>query len=702
MADEAHVVNIRVGFDIGGTFTDILVSASTGEIFAFKVLSTPEQIAQHVVRSVQQVLDRLPGAKVQAIVHGTTIASNAVIENKRAATGYLTTAGFRDDIEFTRPRYMANTTAGMYFPPPTPLVPRHLRVEIDERMTATGKAERPPDVVSVEAALDRLVEKGIEALAICLINAHVNPAHEIQIAEIARRRAPHLEIVASHKVSPLPGEHERASTTVLHASLTPVVKGYLERLQADLHQFPDLMVMQANGGVIPAQRAKLRPATLIESGPAAGVLAAAMIASQCGVEAAVALDMGGTTVKVCLIEDGRPRETAHLEVSLDTAGRLAPGSGHTLLTSGFDLVEIGAGGGSIAWLDDGGALRVGPNSAGATPGPACYGLGGHRPTITDAAVVLGYLNHEAIAGGTVPIRSHLAERAIDESIARVANMTVQDAAYGICRVAVANMRRAVRMVTIQRGCDPRRCTLIAFGGASPLLAAALAEELDIGAVYVPRHAGLFSAFGLLAADMRIDVTAALATSLDEIEGSALMAQYDAMLADASVDLARSGVDVTGGVIERSIDLRYIRQGSELTICLPAHVATASLADSLARAFHLEHERQFGYHRPDSAILAAALRLRILIKHDWVRLSDLEPVRALQKTGSRYRAAYFGHHLGWHQATLCGREALVGDRVPGPVIVEEFDTTIVVPPGWEVTTGALGSVVLERLGMTSGS
>jgi N-methylhydantoinase A len=255
MAEEAHPVNVRVGFDIGGTFTDILVSASTGEVFAFKVLSTPEHIAQHVVRSVQHVLDRVPGAKVEVIVHGTTIASNAVIENKRAITGYLTTAGFRDDIEFTRPRFMANTTAGMYFPPPTPLVPRHLRVEIDERVTAAGKVERPPQVESVEAALDRLVEKGIEALAICLINAHVNPAHEIQIAEIARQRAAHLEIVASHEVSPLAGEHERASTTVLHASLTPVVKGYLEQLQADLHQFPDLMVMQANGGVIPLARA---------------------------------------------------------------------------------------------------------------------------------------------------------------------------------------------------------------------------------------------------------------------------------------------------------------------------------------------------------------------------------------------------------------------------------------------------------------
>jgi N-methylhydantoinase A len=695
-------VDIRVGFDIGGTFTDILVSASTGEMFAFKVLSTPAQIAQHVVRCVQQVLDRIPGAKVQAIVHGTTVASNAVIENKRAATGYLTTAGFRDDIEFTRPRYMATAAAGMYFPPPTPLVPRHLRVEIDERMTATGKVERPPDVAAVAAAVDRLVEKGIAALAICLINAHVNPAHEILIAEIARKRAPHLEVAASHEVSPLAGEHERASTTVLHASLTPVVKGYLEQLQADLHQFPDLMVMQANGGVIPVERAKLRPANLIESGPAAGVLAAAKVASQCGVEPAVALDMGGTTVKVCLIENGRPRETAHLEVSLDTAGRLARGSGHTLLSSGFDLVEIGAGGGSIAWLDAGGALRVGPASAGAAPGPACYGLGGEGPTITDAAVVLGYLNPTAIAGGTVPIRPELAERVIGESIAQAANITVHDAAYGICRVAVANMRRAVRMVTIQRGCDPRRCTLIAFGGASPLLAASLAEELDIGAVFVPRHAGLFSALGLLAADMRFDVTAPLAESLDQLEGSGLMARYDAMLADASVDLARSGVDVTGGVVERSIDLRYLRQGSELSIHVPPDVAASSLPDGLARAFHLEHERQFGYHRPDSAILTAALRLRIQIKNDWIRLSDLVPVLAANGTGSRFRAGYFGPHLGWCQARLVGREALVGHRVRGPAIVEELDTTIVVPPGWEVTTGALGSVVLDRLGLAGGS
>jgi N-methylhydantoinase A len=692
---EPDPVGIRVGFDIGGTFTDILIAASTGEIFAFKVLSTPDEIALHVVRCVRDVLERLPGARVEAIVHGTTIASNAVIENKRAATGYLTTAGFRDDIEFTRPRYMAHSTAAMYLPPPTPLVPRHLRVEIDERISAAGRIERPPDVASVNAALDRLVDKGIEVLAICLINAHVNPAHEIQIAEIARTRAPHLEIVASHQVSPLAGEHERASTTVLHASLTPVVKGYLGQLQADLREFPDLMVMQANGGVVPAERAKLRPANLIESGPAAGALAAAMIARDCGIEPAVALDMGGTTVKVCLIENGRPRETVHLEVSLDAAGRLARGSGHTLLTSGFDLVEIGAGGGSIAWLDEGGALRVGPASAGAVPGPASYGRGGGRPTITDAAVVLGYINPTAIAGGQVPIRSDLAELSIADSIARPTNMTVREAAYGICRVAVASMRRAVRMVTIQRGCDPRRCTLIAFGGAAPLLAATLAEELDIGAVYVPRHAGLFSALGLLAADMRFDVTAPLAKSLTELHGSALMAQYDAMLGDASADLAGTGIDVTGALVERSIDLRYVRQGSELTIPVPDHATAAGLSDALTRAFHVEHQRQFGYHRPDSDVLTAALRLRILVENHWMRMSDVKPAMAGNRAGPSHRAAYFGPGAGLLEAQLCSREELVGDRVPGPAIVEDPDTTIVVPPGWEVTAGALGSVVLER-------
>ena len=427
------------------------------------------------------------------------------------------------------------------------------------------------------------------------------------------------------------------------------------------------------------------------------MLAASAIARECTLDLAVALDMGGTTVKVCLIENGRPRETPQMEVSLDAAGRLARGSGHALLSSGFDLVEIGAGGGSIAWLDDGGALRVGPESAGAKPGPACYDLGGNRPTITDAAVVLGYLNPAAIAGGTVPIRFELAQRVISDQIAEPTGMTSRQAAYGICRVAVASMRRAVRMVTIQRGCDPRQCTLIAFGGAAPLLAASLADELEIGSVYVPPHAGLFSAQGLLTAEMRFDSTASFAGDLAALDGRVLLAKYDAMLVDARAELAGSGVAVTSADAERSIDLRYIRQGSELTIPLP-DAEPGKLAELLVESFHQEHRRQFGYQRLDSVILTSTLRLRILIKDQGRQLANVGGGSGELDDETMFgcRRAYFGDAVGTVEAPVWARRALAARGIIGPAIVEEFDTTIVVPPGWGATLDARNSVVLERV------
>jgi N-methylhydantoinase A len=693
-------IGVYVGFDIGGTFTDILICTSDGDVRSFKVLSTSEHIARRVGECIREVLHRRSEARVARMVHATTVASNALIEGKLARTGYVTTVGFRDDIDFPRPRYQRSTdTISFGFPPPTPLIPRSRRFEVAERIGGDGAVKVGLDVGAVEEALSRLNGLGIEALAVCLVNSYANPVHEREIVQRALALNPSLEVVASHEVSPEAGEYERAATTALHASLTPVIKDYLADLEEDLRAFPGVVIMQSNGGVVPAERARRRPANLVESGPAAGVLAAGALARELGIEKAVALDMGGTTVKVCLIEEGRPRETVQMEVSLDAPSRLVRGSGHALRTAGFDLVEIGAGGGSIAWIDRGGALRVGPRSAGAVPGPACYGLGGREPTITDAAVVLGYLNPTTIAGGTVAIRPDLAEKAVDEYVATQAEMTTLDAAYGICRVAVASMRRAVHTVTTQRGCDPRGCTLIAFGGAGPVFAAWLADDLEIRRVYVPEHAGLFSVVGLLTADMRFDFATPVLTSnrLEGMDATDLLERYDRMRTAAVDDLEKSNVNVSAAVIERSIDLRYVRQASELNVALPEAVGPDDLNGLLSRSFHDAHEQQFGYCRSEESLVISTLRLRVSIPNNDVRLAGLRQKLSGEEASSsvRRRGVVFGMGSNEESTRIYSRASMTGGVVAGPAIVEEPDTTVLVPPGWRAGLERIGTIMLER-------
>jgi N-methylhydantoinase A len=458
--------------------------------------------------------------------------------------------------------------------------------------------------------------------------------------------------------------------------------------------------MQSNGGVMTAEHARRHPVQLIESGPAAGALAAAALTRQIGVPRAVSFDMGGTTVKACLIEEFVPLEKNDMEVggSANTVARYSRGAGYALSTPALDIVEAGAGGGSIAWIDEGGALRVGPISASADPGPACYARGGVRPTITDANVVLGYMNPRTIAGGTVAIDRRAAVEAIEAGLATPLGLSVQAAAYGIYQVANAAMTRAIRAVTTERGRDPRDYALVAFGGAGPIHATDLAASFGMKRVYIPLYPGLFSAMGLMMADLRYDYVQSIPGPLHTIDGASLQENCGRLEARVLQEVRKENIDPATLKMERFLDLRYQRQTSELTIAMPNPLPSASLAATMAELFHKEHEHTYGYRRQNESITLVNLRLKAFAPSQSFRFRELaETFRASaeqNKRSNEVRVAYFGSTIGERPTRILSREALARRTTGGPLIVEEFDTTVVVPPGWAASLDDLGNIVLD--------
>jgi N-methylhydantoinase A len=690
--------SLRVAFDIGGTFTDVLVAAADGRLFTFKILTLPDSIGVDVDRCVNEAIAATASGRVEGIVHGTTVASNAVLEGKGALTGLITTRGFRDELEIRR--FGRPGVYDVFWERIPPLIPRRRRLEVGERMRASGEVERPLDRAEMLRAIEALRTQQVEAIAVSFVHSYVNPAHEQEAIALIRELMPQVAACASSEVLPEIREYERTSTTALNAHLMPVVARYLDQLELQLaRHHREILIMQSNGGVMTADRARNRPAHMIESGPAAGVLAAASLARAVELNQAVAFDMGGTTVKTCLIENGQPVESPEGEVGggINISGRLSRGAGYALRVPAYDIVEVGAGGGSLAWRDAGGVMRVGPRSAGAVPGPACYGNGGVEPTVTDASVVLGYMNPERIAGGAVPIHLDAAHRAIDEKLARPLGLTLKSAAHGVHRVANATMSRAIRAVTTERGRDPREFTLIAFGGAGPIHAAELARTLGITRVYIPLFPGLFSALGLMLAELRYDHVQSRPGLLDSFEARALLAQYDSMVRRFGDEVFGSQAD--GRVrFERFIDLRYARQSSELTLGIPAGVTASEIRNIIAQAFHSEHERAYGYRRDHEPIAVTSLRLRAIAPAGQLNFADLASSFAQSKNSEREgssisRKAYFGPDAGEVDAGVISRAALSQHPLSGPLVIEEFDTTVVVPPGWLAELDSYGNIIL---------
>ena len=518
------------------------------------------------------------------------------------------------------------------------------------------------------------------------------------MGKLISEMAPQVVLCLSSDVHPEIREYERSSTTAINASLIPVVDQYMNGLEKHLSTYTNrLLIMQSNGGIMTARSARRRPIYMIESGPAAGVLAAARLAVESSLPQALSFDMGGTTAKVCLVENGTPLEKPGGEVGggATMASRLFGGGGHALRVPSLDIVEVGAGGGSIAWMDSGGALRVGPHSAGAEPGPVCYGRGGQEPTVTDANVVLGYMNPESIAGSTLRIDHQAAQTAIKEKVAGPLGLDLLQTAYGIIQVASATMMRALRAVSTERGRDPREFTLIAFGGAGPIHAAELAASLGIKQVYVPLFPGLFSALGLLLADFRQDQVRSVALALETVDPQTIVQLYTEAEEAMRAEMVQEGVPEAAVKFERLVDLKYGYQVSEMTLPFPSDTSLADLQEALARLFTQAHEREFGYSR-DDPIELFSLRLRATAVASHLQFTELAQQLTQNGRGplpSSDRQAYFGPKHGLQTVPIRQRSQIEKEE-NGPLIIEEPDTTVVVPPGWTLQRDDFGNLVLR--------
>ena len=516
----------RIGVDIGGTFTDIVLLGADGTVATRKISSSVDDYARAIMEGIASLVAEhaIDGAEIAEITHGTTVASNALLERKGARTGLIGTKGFRDILEIRNLRMPRLYDLAWEKPPP--LVERYLRQVVDERIDARGNVQTALDADEARAVVDRLLAEGVEAIAVCLINAFANPVHERALEAIVREKAPGCTVCISYDVLPEIKEYERTSTTVINTYISPIVRTYLERLrQAILERCPKahLLIMQSNGGLTSADEAARRPVNIVESGPAGGVVGALAMAGDIGQDDLVTFDMGGTTAKAALIEGGVISRSAEFQVGggILTGSRLLTGAGYLVRMPAIDLAEVGAGGGSLIAIDAGGSMQVGPESAGAEPGPVCYDMGGSAPTITDANVALGYLNPDYLVGGALPIDAAKAIAALRTQIAEPLGVSVEEAAYGAHRIVASNMIRAIRAVSTERGRDPRGYTLVAFGGNGPVFGAAMAQALDIRRVVVPQAPGLFSSFGLLTADVEHHLSRTFRELLRGIDKAAL-------------------------------------------------------------------------------------------------------------------------------------------------------------------------------------
>jgi N-methylhydantoinase A len=690
-----ELAQYRLGVDIGGTFTDIVSLGPEGQALAMKVPSTPRDYGIAIVEGITRLLTTagICRDRLTEIVHATTVVTNTVLEGKGARTAFVATRGFRDLLGMRRLRIPVMYDLRYCKPPP--LVPRALCFEAPGRLGPDGTEWEPLD----SAALARLAEEvaacNPQSVAICLMHAYANDRHERAVEAVLRGRlGAEVTILRSSAVLPEIREYERASTTVVSAYVAPAVRNYLaglgNRLAAAGLDAP-LTLVQSNGGAMSVSTALARPALLLESGPAAGVIACARAAALAGIRDVVSFDMGGTTAKAALIENARPARSSEYEVGggINLSSALVRGGGYVVRLPIVDISEIGAGGGSLVTLGPAGTLKVGPESAGADPGPACYGRGGEAPTFTDAMVVLGYINPDFIAGGEVAVHRHLAERALTERIARPLGKPLVEVAHGILAVAAATMTRAVKAVTTYRGRDPRDFALFAFGGNGPLAAAAIAEELGIQRIVVPPGPGVFSAFGLPLSDLEHEVARSVMLPCVPASEPELGSVLSSLQEQVLEGMAADGADPASAQIERIAELRFVGQAFELAVPLAQDSADAA---ALARDFLAEHRQTYGHGSETDPVQVVALRLR-------ARVSRGHPGRirwaAARAPTGQYRQVYFGPRHADCPTPVIGRADLDHDWRPGPLIVEEDDATTVVPPGWRARRDLHDNIELRR-------
>jgi N-methylhydantoinase A len=688
-------MTMRVAFDIGGTFTDfVLEDGRAGGLHFHKVPTTPGDPAKAVLEGLEALLRaaRVGFAEVSGILHATTVATNAILERKGVRTALITTAGFRDIVIIGRQKRY--DTYDMYLAKPVPLVRRRDVFEVAERTLADGTIEQPLDIAALDRVVEQVAAGGYESVAVCLLHSYASPAHEKAIGEALARSKRPIAVSLSADLSPKFREYERTSTVVANAYIKPIVGRYVSRLTGALKErglTSDLFIMQSNGGLVSPELACDMPIRIVESGPAAGVLLCGVIGREEGLDRVLTFDMGGTTAKLGAIDGGEPAITPTFEVD---QVRYRKGSGLPINVPAVELLEIGAGGGSIAATDMG-IIKVGPESAGADPGPVCYGRGGERPTVTDANVVLGYINPDYFNGGAMRLDAEAAARAIAERIGRPLGLDAGEAAWGIHRIANANMERAMRIVSVERGRDPRRYALVAFGGAGPLHAARLARALGIPRVIVPYGAGVGSAIGMLEANSKLDASMTRLLRLGDRAEAEIEGIYGQLETRVRADLARMSAGAEPA-ISRFAYLRYAGQGHDIRVDLPPFPVRPGYAAEIAARFEAAYLAKYGYRQPGAVVEAV----------DWYIVATVASTPAGAHRAKSWRnegsgpfrrgtrKAYFPDAGGFVDCAVIDRSALpVGEVVEGPAIIEEAEATTLLLPRSTASVSPRGHLVM---------
>jgi len=675
---------MRIAVDIGGTFTDLVAVDDNGQVFRSKSLTTPDDLARGIN-------DCLKGANVDVaganfFVHGSTVTINAVLERKGARTGLITTQGFRDVYEIGR----GNRPEGynLFFKRPVPLVPRDLRLEVDERLYATGEVLTPLDEKSATATISALKAAGVGSVAVCLLHAYANAAHEQRLGELLRQQFPEAYVSLSHEILREFREYERTSTTVLNSYVGPLVSNYLVSLEKMLGVAGfrgTFRVMQSNGGVMSAETAKKMPVTMMESGPVAGVIAAAHLGETLDCRHIISFDMGGTTAKSSLIKDFHPEVTSSYYVG----GYV---SGHPMMLPVVDIVEVGNGGGSIAWIDPAGGLKVGPQSAGAAPGPACYGNGGSKPTVTDANLIAGRVDPEYFLGSGIRLQRDKAAQAIMEKIGEPLGLSLEEAALGILTIVNFNMSLSVRAVSVEKGYDPRDCALVPSGGGGALHAIAIARELSVPRVIIPPMPAYFSALGMLMADLKHDYVQTFVRELAETTGAEIANAFSTLEKSATATLTEEGSKAEQILLRRFLDMRY--RGQEYTLPVPVTEDLRAVTDftPIRARFDQLHQEHYGHSAPKEPVMMVNLRLSALGKFD--NKLPLTSASHEEERGERGRRPVIFESRPVDCPIYLRNGFKSGDRLEGPAVIEETGATILVYPGDRMQVNKFGHLVID--------
>lgn len=690
-----------LGVDIGGTFTDIVLLRSDGALFSKKLLSTPSDYSFAIEEGVADLMRGagVGGNQISQLAHGTTVATNAIIERRGAVAALITTRGFRDVLELGR--FRSPRLYDLTFRKPDPLVERRLRFEVTERIDANGNILQPLDEAELGAIADAIEKQKVQAIAVCFINSHVNPENEQAAVRYLSARLPNVSVSASTQLVPQIGEYERTSTTVVNAYLRPVVEHYVTSLSGRLRRLridTPLMIMQSSGGVLPGPLVAKTPIFIIESGPAAGALGAQRLGVHLGLGDLIVFDMGGTTAKACIVYNNQLTLAPDSEVGGSAAlgARMIKGAGFIVQVPTIDIAEVGAGGGSIATIDAGGGMLVGPRSAGAEPGPICYDRGGEQPTVTDANLLLGYLNPESLVGGDLKLNYEKAEAAVAALGARL-DLSTTETAYGIHLIANANMMRALQAVTSEQGRDPAQFSLLAIGGNGGVHAANLAESLNVERIIVPPVAGLFSALGMLFADVEHQFITAFFRRMDSVKAADVNNAVDGLVREAERLLTAEGYNAEE---KREVviyaDVKYVGQTSPLSVQFPAYPVTDPMVGSLRQIYGDLHQRTYGYRSDREPLQFVSLKVVGSGIPDSSRVPDRVSRAQERIAQSGSRRAYFGPELGWLETRLVPRTGLSTAPASGPLIVEEYDTTTVVRPDWAARLDDWNNMIIERL------